>query len=115
MVVNMADNVEPMHDDEYEYYANKETSHVGMSITMKIAYIRQARQDDPEISQNWTEAEMLREMMYHEAAYHIAVFFGINPEEEDSLADRLRHTDFEVPQTLDTYLKRILGNTIPWG
>jgi hypothetical protein len=50
---------------------------------------------------------------YHDKIYEIVVFFGFDPDEKNSLADRAEYTDFEKEQGVQTYVFRILGNAIP--
>ena len=86
----------------------------GMTIDEKLAYIRRIRCDNKTIRANWSEADMLREMEYHEAGYRIAVFFGSDPDKKNSLAYRLKHVDFEEEQILKTYFYRFIENLLPW-
>ena len=51
--------------------------------------------------ENWSKAQMLREMIYHKKLY----WLGYEP-------TRTIYTDFEKKQTLKTYIRRILGNCI---
>ena len=87
-----------------------------MSENEKVAYIRKVRMDGPDgeenpISDHWTEAEMLRELNYHEKGYAIAVWLGIPDDRYPT--ENFKFVDFEVPQTPMTYIKRILGNALP--
>ena len=107
--------VEPMNGDDYNYYKADDTPTYGLSTQEKVAYIKAYRDDaeNEKTTQNWSEAEMLRELNYHEDAYPIVVFFGSDPNVDNSWADRLEHVDFEKEQTFTTYLRRFLGNMIP--
>ena len=59
----------------------------------------------------WTEAEMLREMLYHDRLYRMFEFFGF---EELGWAQQAKIVDFEEEQTFSTYLKRSIGNMAFW-
>ena len=110
----VANNTTPAMGDEFNNYTNPESATYGMTIDEKLAYIRRIRCDNETIRANWSEADMLREMEYHEAGYRIAVFFGSDPDKKGSLAYRLKHVDFEEEQTLETYFYRFIGNLLPW-
>ena len=84
-----------------------------MALTDKNLYAYCDNNPVIKTTQNWSEAEMLRELNYHEDAYPIVVFFGSDPNVDNSWADRLEHVDFEKEQTFTTYLRRFLGNMIP--
>ena len=103
-------DVEAMDDETFAKYSNPDATTAGMTKDEQIAYIRRKRQDDSEIAKNWTEAQMLRELRYHEKLLPVVEFFGSDRSEDGSLAYRLNHVDFEPEQTFETYFRRIIGN-----
>ena len=112
------DEVKPMDDETYSKYDQDTESTGGMSYEERIAYVRKVREgwkiDSPSKLDEWSEAEMLRELDYHEDACAILVFFGADVTVEGSWAYRLNHVSFEVKQTFTTYARRFVGNMIPW-
>ena len=108
-------DVSEMNDEDFSKYSEEKDPTYGMTDDEQIAYIRKIRENNSDIANNWTEAEMLRELRYHESAYYISVnLFGSDPKEEGSLAYRLKHVNYEIEQTLETYLRRIFGNLLTW-
>ena len=105
----------PMNDEDFSKYSGRNDPTYGMTDDEQIAYIRKIRENNLDIANNWTEAEMLRELRYHESAYFISVnLLGSDPEVEGSLAYRLKHVDYESEQTFETYLRRVIGNLLTW-
>ena len=84
-----------------------------MTEEERIAYIRRTREIWEEKKDQrfdeWTEAEMLREITYHDKAYRIVDFLGL---EDTGLGDSLISVDFEEKQTAITYIRRIIGNIL---
>ena len=111
----VANNNTPAMGEEFSHYDGEEDPTYGMTTDEKMAFIRRIRNNNDTIKSNWSEADMLREIEYHETGYRIAVFFGSDPNKEDSLADRLEHVNFEKEQTFKTYFRRFFGNLLPWG
>ena len=109
-----ASNVEPISDDVFQKYNDPDEPTYGMSHEKRLAYIRRIRLEDPEISKNWTEAEMMREMTYHDSMYEIFVLFKSDPSQKGTYAYRTKHVDFEKEQTTKTYLRRFIGNIAWW-
>ena len=109
-----ADNndVDAMDDETFAKHDDEKETTAMMSRDEQIAYIRRIRQDNPVIAENWSEAQMIRELRYHEALLPIATLFGSDPSEEGSLAFRLNHVGFEEEQTFKTYFRRIIGNVV---
>ena len=110
-------NVEPMGDETFKQYDEEKESTCCMSREEQIAYIRKVRLNAIKAEKNWvnnwTEGEMLRELIYHEKGYRIAVFLGFDPNEKDSLANRLKYVNYEEEQNFISYFFRIVGNAIP--
>ena len=104
-----------MDDDTFQKYTTSTSSTYGMTNEEKVSYIRKVREQNVMVANNWTEAEMLREMWYHDRGYEISIAFGIKPSTEGSLAYRFNHVDFETEQTFRTYLYRFIGNMAVWG
>ena len=111
----VANNHTPAMGDEFDNYTDSDAPTYGMTIDEKMAYIRRYRLKNLETAKNWSEAAMLREMEYHETGYRIAVFFGSDPDVNGTLAYSLKHVDFEEEQSFITYLRRFVGNLLPWG
>jgi RHS repeat-associated protein len=108
-------DVEPMSDDILGNYDDDNDSTYGMSNEEKVSYIRRIRQEDENLASNWSEADMLREMWYHDRGYELTTFFGSDPSVEGSLSYRFNHVHFESEQTFLTYLYRFAGNLAFWG
>ena len=108
------DEVKPMDDETYSKYDEDHESTCGMSNEERLAYVRKIRIDNPNIANNWTEAEMLRELEYHDDACQVLVLFKADVTKKGTLAYQLNHVDFEVEQTSTTYTRRFIGNIIPW-
>ena len=104
------DTIDPMDKDIHE---SKEKNTSNMTEEERIAYIRRTREIWEEKKDQrfdeWTEAEMLREITYHDKAYRIVDFLGL---EDTDLGERLRYVNFEEKQTAITYVYRIIGNMI---
>ena len=101
-------------EDSGEPYS-EETEHCDMDEKKMISYIRKIRAQDETLCQNWSEAEMLREMKYHKTVYKILDFVGfsdLGTDENPTLLRRVKETDFETVQTAETYLKRFFGNIL---
>ena len=111
----VANNTTPAMGEEFSNYDGEEEPTYGMTTDEKMGFIRKIRNDDSTIKSNWSEADMLREIEYHETGYRIVVFFGSDPDKEGSLADRLEHVNFEEKQNFTTYFRRFFGNLLPWG
>ena len=112
------ETIEPMTKERYDEIVESETTS-GLSIDESIAYIRYIREQvltdidskNDNLYQDWTEAEMLREMLYHDRIYRMFEFFGLK---EIGWAQRAKVVDFEEEQTFSTYLKRSIGNIFFW-
>ena len=63
-----------------------------MTRDQQLAYVRRIRQGDDKIANNWTEAEMMREIVYHDRGYRLMRAFGL---EETETGERLSFVDFE--------------------
>ena len=107
-------DVEPMNDETFEKYTKDTDSTYGMSLEEKMSYIKKIRLIDTKIAENWSEAEMLREITYHDSMFELMIFLGKNPNEKGTLAYQANHVDFEKEQTFKTYFRRFIGNAIPW-
>ena len=79
-----------------------------MDIIDSIAYIRKVREKNQLIAENWTEAEMLRELQYHQKGYYISEFL-VDP---FRYSDNLVKVDFEEDKKFMTYFKRYIGNCL---
>ena len=107
----------PMDDEEFEKIHDKDTSN--LSTEEQIAYERRVRENwlNDDINSNdymvneWSEADMVREIKYHDRAYQILVFIGL---ENTTLATRAKSVDFEPKQNAQTYIFRIIGNAMIW-
>ena len=104
------DTIAPMDDEIYKEKEEK-TDTSNMTEEERIAYIKKKREEwnNKPILNEWTEAEMLREITYHDKAYRIVDFLGL---EKTTLGERLRYVNFEEKQTAITYVFRIIGNMI---
>ena len=78
-----------------------------------VAYIEMYRNADDKIAAGWTEAQMLRELQYHNRAYDLLTSLPqIGP--IPGLVEQASIVDFEEKQDAVTYLKRIVGNVMFW-
>ena len=111
-------DVEPMSDDQYDdILNNKDTS--GLSREEQIAYIRKYRErilsdnnvENDQVVKNWSEADMLREIVYHDRAYRFLKWIGL---EDIQWGKQSKVVDFEEEQTFTTYFKRAIGNMMFW-
>ena len=100
----------------------KDTS--GLSEDEQLEYVKALRESwidetNEDIIDNryntWSEAEMLREIRYHNKAYKIFVALGSDPNKENSLAYHAKYVDYEHEKTWQTYVFRYVGNCIFWG
>ncbi len=112
-------DVEPMSNEEFAKYDDKEESTAGMTNEQQIAYVRKLKEIDskkkiPELTQ-WSEAQMLRELRYHEVGLSVVIAFGGDPTIQGTRAYQLNHVDFEKNKNLETYIRLIIGNVITWG
>lgn len=106
-------DVEAMDKERYDEINETQCTY-GLTREEKLAYIRAYRNDSSKDSSDWSEAEMLREYTYHDRGYKTVTFFGSNPEEKNSLADRFEYVNFEEKQTFRTYFYRYIGNCMFW-
>ena len=83
----------------------------GLTNEQQLAYIRDVRSKDKIVADNWSEAEMMREIAYHDRGYRFLKSIGLGNCE---LAEKLRWVGFEKKQTFITYLRRFLGNLMFW-
>jgi len=120
-VVSSNDAVEDKNytnmDDEtfYRIYYDEDAPTYGMTEDEQKSYISKYREKNiNDVTSNWTEAQMLREMKYHDSAYELVTFLGSDPMEKGTWAYRLKHVSFESKQDFTTYARRIIGNSIPW-
>ena len=86
-----------------------------MTDSEQIAYIRRVRENNSKIYSNWTEAQMLRELRYHEKGYDILTSINISFNKKDEVTYQLNHVDFEEKQNFKTYARRIIANTFFMG
>ena len=54
---------------------------------------------------------MFREIAYHNRAYKLLSFIGL---EEIELADKAIYVEFEDEQNSVTYVRRVIGNLMFW-
>ncbi len=106
-------NAEIMGDEEYQTIKDSGTTY-GMTMGKRISYIRRVRADNENLFRNWSEADMLREMVYHDEALDIFTFFGSDPNNTKSKAHQAKWVDFESKQNFKTYFRRFIGNLAPW-
>lgn len=108
-------DVAAMSDEEFKKYKNESDSTAGMTDSEQIAYIRKVRETDSDIRSNWTEAQMLRELRYHEKGYDIITSINFSFYKKDEFTNQLNHVNFEPKQTFKTYARRIIANTFFMG
>ena len=121
IIVEKLDNTESMEQDAFNELTdeeNKDKSTNDMNAKERMAFINAIKEyglgDENPYRENWTKAEMYREMKYHDAWHEIFVFFGSDPNKEGTYAYRTKYVDFESEKTFKTYLFRFVGNIIPW-
>ncbi|MBO7305067.1 MAG: hypothetical protein J6V09_07600, partial [Clostridia bacterium] len=77
-------DIAPMDDERYAEIVNaKDTT--GLSRDEQPAYVRKVREEslkdkdasNDRLTANWTEAEMMREIVYHDRGYRLLKFFGL--------------------------------------
>ena len=109
----VSDNtIAPMDDGIYQSKV-KDQDTSNMTEEERIAYIRRTQEDwktnnDQRLNE-WTEAEMLREITYHDNVYRL---FDILDMETTDLGKRAKYVDFEEKKTAITYIRRIIGNIL---
>ena len=111
-------SIEPMSDEQFNAIESSgDTS--GLTLDEQLAYVRKYRinvlQDDnldnDQIVDNWSEADMMREIVYHDRAYRLLEFVNM---EKTSFATRLKYVNFETEQDFTTYVRRMFGNLMFW-
>ena len=115
------DDVAPMDDDTFEKINEPIDEYGGDSSGLtkdeQLAYVRKVREvwmtdDDPYndyMLDEWSEADMVREIAYHDSMYHIFSEMGL---EQIHMAKQARFVDFESQQNFKTYARRNVGNLV---
>ena len=115
------DDVAPMDDDTFEKINEPIDEYGGDSSGLtkdeQLAYVRKVREvwmtdDDPYndyMLDEWSEADMVREIAYHDSMYQIFSEMGL---EQITLAKQARFVDFESQQNFKTYARRNVGNLV---
>ena len=106
-------------DDETFNEINEAEDTSGLTRDEQLAYVRKYRDnilndEDPnndEFINNWSEADMMREIVYHDRGYRFLDFFGW---ENTSVGKRLKYVNFEPDQNFKTYARRFVGNLMFW-
>ena len=107
-------DVEPMNDEEYKNIQKSgNTSY--LTREEQLAYVRKYREeilsDDDKsndvIVSNWTEAEMMREIVYHDRGYRLFEWLGLEQTDE---GQQFKYVDYEPEQNFRTYYRRLIGN-----
>ena len=111
------DSIEPMDEIDYNVITNSEDTS-GMTRDEQLSYVRKTRevwQNGNEASQKlvdeWSEADMIREIVYHNRAYRLLKRIG---PEDTGLGNRVKMVNFENEQNFETYLRRFAGNLMFW-
>ena len=113
-------DVEPISKEDYKAYGDGEQQKptCGLSDKEKVAYIKRAKllkgADGKLVYTDWSEAEMLREMNYHDSAYRFLFFAKNFSSRMEKYVTQAKYADFEKNQNAKTYLFRFVGNTISW-
>ena len=107
-----------MNDEEYKNIQKSgNTSY--LTREEQLAYVRKYREeilsDDDKsndvIVSNWTEAEMMREIVYHDLGYRLFEWLGLEQTEE---GQQFKYVDYEPEQNFRTYYRRLIGNCFMW-
>ena len=108
-------SIEPMDDEKFKSYADNTS---GMTDEEQVAYIRKQREiwgapssKEADKLNNWSEADMLRELKYHDRAYRFLNAIGLGNSE---WGERAKLVNFETEQTFVTYALRNIGNLMLW-
>ena len=104
--VNLSKTYDKINKAQTKYGFSGNTT--GLSTKDQIAYIKMFRKENPDIAKKWSEAQMLREMKYHDAAYNISESLG----DIFGISDNCIKVDFEEDIKLITYMRRIIGNLL---
>lgn len=108
------DNIDAMSEERYNEICSAETIYgstgntTGLSIEEQIAFIIYVRNVNPKIAENWSEADMLRELQYHERRYYLCEKIG----DPFKYCDNLIKVDYEEEQNFKTYFRRFFGNLL---
>lgn len=103
-----------MSEERYNEICSAETIYgsigntTGLSIEEQIAFIRYVRNVNPKIAENWSEADMLRELQYHERGYYLCEKIG----DPFKYCGNLIKVDYEEEQNFKTYFRRFFGNLL---
>lgn len=115
------DDVAPMDDDTFEKINEPIDEYGGDSSGLtkdeQLAYVRKVREvwmtdDDPYndyMLDEWSEADMVREIAYHDSMYQIFSEMGLD---QITLAKQARFVHFESQQNYKTYARRNIGNLV---
>ena len=106
-------------DDETFNKINEAEDTSGLTRDEQLAYVRKYRDnilndedtDNDQFIDNWSEADMMREIVYHDRAYRLLDLIGL---ENTSVGERLRYVSFEQDQNFTTYARRLVGNIMFW-
>ena len=111
-------DIAPMDDERYLFIEGiKDGNDIkndgntsGLSKEEQLAYVRRKRQDwNAEKNNEWSEADMMREIAYHVNFYHLLECLGW---QNCNLASRPRYVDYEDQQDFRTYLFRFIFNPL---
>ena len=107
-------DIPPMDKERFDAILKaKDTSN--LTREEQIAFVRRQREvwaEDEELSyllDEWSEADMLREIAYHDRAYRALDAWGLG---KTDLAERAKKVDFESTQNWLTYTLRSIGNML---
>ena len=113
--INMSNStVEPMDETKFDNLIDAKNT-TGLTLEEEIAFVKRQRivwaekDETRHLLDEWTEAEMLREISYHNNVYSFLSFLGL---EECDWAESAKLVEFESNQNFKTYARRAIGNLL---